>query len=118
MSGSTAFSSPAPDVRPGSRPSMPQTLRLTVNDAPERERLELHREFFRRMGVRFGSAATGTEPIGVDLTLRRLPGLQFSSGTLKGARHHRSRDSNDPTEDVGLMISREGEFLLGQRGRE
>jgi AraC-like DNA-binding protein len=97
---------------------MPETLRLTVNDAPERERLELHREFFRRMGVRFGSAATGAEPIGVDLTVRRLPGLQVSSGTLQGARHHRSRDSNDPTEDVGLMISREGEFLLGQRGRE
>ena len=97
---------------------MPETLRLTLNDAPEHERLELHRQFFQRQGVRFGSSATGTEPIGVDLTLHRLPGLQFSSGTLQGARHHRTRESNDPTEDVGLMINREGEFLLGQRGRE
>ena len=118
MSGSTALSSATPGVLPGSRPSMPGTLRLTLNDAPERERLELHRQFFQRQGVRFGSSATGSEPIRVDLTLRRLPGLQFSSGTLQGARHHRTRESNDPTEDVGLMINREGEFLLGQCGRE
>jgi len=118
MSGSTAFSSPTPGVLLGSRPSVPETLRLTLNDAPEHERLELHRQFFQRQGVRFGSSATGTEPIGVDLTLHRLPGLQFSSGTLQGARYHRTRESNDPTEDVGLMINREGGFLLGQRGRE
>jgi len=55
MSGSIAFSSPTPGVLPGSRRSMPETLRLTLNDAPERERLELHRQFFQRRGVRFGS---------------------------------------------------------------
>ena len=118
MSGSIAFSSPTPRVLPGSRRSMPETLRLTVNDAPERERLELHREFFKRQGVRYGSSATGTEPIGVDLTLHRLPGLQFSSGTLQGARFHRTRENSDPTEDVGLMINRGGGFHIGQCGRD
>jgi AraC-like DNA-binding protein len=118
MSGSAALSSPAPGLLHGSRRSVPKTLRLTVNDAPEHERLELHREFFQRQGVRYGSAATGTEPIGIDLTLHRLPGLQFSSGTLQGARFHRTRESSEPTEDVGLMINREGEFLISQRGRD
>src|SRR4029078_3243214 len=118
MSGSIAFSSPTPRVLPGSRRSMPETLRLTVNDAPERERLELHREFFKRQGVRYGSSATGTEPIGVDLTLQMLPGLQSSSGTLQGARFHRTRENSDPTEDVGLIINRGGGFHIGQCGRD
>lgn len=118
MSGSAASPSLTPGVLPASQPSVSETHRLTLNDAPEHERLELHREFFQRLGVRYGSSATGTEPIGIDLTLHRRPGLQFSTGKLQGARYHRVRESNDPTEDVGLMINREGEFLLGQRGRE
>src|SRR4029077_7119850 len=57
MSGSTTISSPTLGVLPGSRPSVPETLRLTVNDAPEHERLEIHRDFFRRQGIRYGSTA-------------------------------------------------------------
>lgn len=118
MSGSTALSSPNPGVPPGSRQPARETLRLVLDDAPEHERLALHREFFQRQGIRYGSSATGTEPIAVDLTMHKLPNLQFSSGRLQGARFHRTRENNNPTEDVGLMINRQGGFLISQRGRE
>src|SRR4051812_15574340 len=50
--------------------------------------------------------------------MHRFPGLVFSSSRLHGARYRRTRESNDPTEDVGLMISREGGFLVSHGGRE
>jgi len=118
MSDSTGLSSPTPGALPGSRPFVPERLRLTANDAPEHERLERHRQFFQQLGVRYGGSATGVDPIGIDLTMHRFPGLVFSSSRLHGARYRRTRESNDPTEDVGLMISREGRFLVSQRGRE
>jgi AraC-like DNA-binding protein len=96
----------------------PAVLRLPANEAPEHERPDLLREFFQRLGVRYEVAATGREPINIDLTLRRLPGLQFSSGTLQGARYLRTRDNNDPAEDVGLVVNPSGSLLLSQRGEE
>jgi AraC-like DNA-binding protein len=93
-------------------------LRLAANAAPEQERPHLLRDFFQRLGVRYDVAATGREPINIDLTLRRLPGLQLSSGRLQGARYIRTRDNNDPTEDVGLVVNPRGSLLLGQCGRE
>jgi AraC-like DNA-binding protein len=95
-----------------------EQLRIAVNDAPERERPALFRDFFRRLGVRYDVEATGIEPVKIDLTLHRLPGLQFSSGTLQGTRYRRTRENNDPTEDVGLVFNPEGTLLLAQNGRE
>ena len=71
--------------------------------------------FFARLGVRYDVMATGREPIKIDLTLRRLPGLQLSSGTLQGARYLRTRGS---TEDVGLVVNPRGKLLVAQCGRE
>jgi AraC-like DNA-binding protein len=93
-------------------------LRVAVNDEPERERPYLFRDFFRRLGVRYDVEPTGIEPVRIDLTLHRLPGLQFSSGTLQGTRYRRIRENNDPTEDVGLVFNPEGLLLLAQNGRE
>jgi len=103
---------------PGPRPSAPQVLRLDTNDAPEHARADLLREFFQRLGVRYEVAATGREPIKIDLTLRRLPGLQFSSGTLQGASYRRTRETNDPTEDVGFVLNPRGSLFVSQCGRE
>jgi AraC-like DNA-binding protein len=109
---------PAPGLPPGPRPSAPQLLRLDTTDAPEHTRADLLREFFLRLGVRYEVAATGREPIRIDLTLRRLPGLQFSSGTLQGASYRRTRETTDPTEDVGFVVNPRGSMLVSQCGRE
>ncbi|HKS61075.1 MAG TPA: AraC family transcriptional regulator [Xanthobacteraceae bacterium] len=93
-------------------------LRLAANEAPECARADLLREFFHRFGVRYDVTATGREPIAIDLTLRRLPGLQISSGALQGARYLRTRETTDPTEDVGLVVNPRGSMLLRQSGRE
>ena len=93
-------------------------LRVAVNDAPERDRPALFSEFFQRLGVRYDVEATGIEPVRIDLTLHRLPGLQFSSGTLQGTRYRRRRVNNDPTEDVGLVFNPHGALQVAQNGRE
>jgi AraC-like DNA-binding protein len=105
-------------IQVGSRPSMAEVLRLPANEAPEQARPDLLREFFYRFGVRYDVTATGREPITIDLTLRRLPRLQLSSGTLQGARYLRTRENNDPIEDAGLVVSPRGRLLVRQCGRE
>ena len=70
---------PVPGLPPGPRPSAPQVLRLDTDDAPEHARADLLREFFLRLGVRYEVATTGREPIRIDLTLRRLPGLELDT---------------------------------------
>jgi AraC-like DNA-binding protein len=115
MRSSTELSAPAPGVLPGSPPSAAATLRLAANDAPEDARPDLLREFFERLGVRYDVMPTGREPINIDLTLRRLPGLQLSSGTLQGARYLRARGS---TDDVGVVVNPRGKLLVAQCGRE
>lgn len=109
---------PAPTLAPQCPQAAPQVLRLPANEAPENERPDLLRDFFQRLGVRYDVTATGREPIKIDLTLRRLPGLQLSLGTLQGARYLRTRENNDPTEDVGLVFNPHGSLLVRQRGRE
>src|SRR5215468_10220929 len=103
MRGSTK--SNTPEVLLGSRPSPTGMLRLSLGDAPERERPVMLHEFFQRLGVRYDAEGAGEDPVEIDLTLQGLPGIQFLSGRLQGARYRRSRESNDPTEDVGLIIN-------------
>jgi len=109
----------APNAQRMPRVAAPaETLRIAVNDEPERERSSLFSDFFRRLGVRYDVEPTGIEPVRIDLTLHRLPGLQLSSGTLQGTRYRRIRENNDPTEDVGLVLNPQGALLLAQNGRE
>jgi AraC-like DNA-binding protein len=102
----------------GSRVSAAPMLRLSGGGLPERERPDLLREFFDKLGVRYETEFVGDDPIEIDLTLQGLPGLQLLSGRMQGARHRRSRESTDPTEDVGLLINPRGAHFLKQRGRE
>jgi AraC-like DNA-binding protein len=93
-------------------------LRLSGNGAPERERLVLLRDFFERLGVRYDSEPAGNDPIEIDLTLQGIPGLQLLSARMQGARFRRTRQSSDPTEDVGLLMNGKGAHFIAQRGRE
>src|SRR5262245_22435551 len=117
MRASAGFSA-APELRLGSRPSTTGMLRLALDDMPESRRPEGLRAFFERLGVRYDADHVGDDPVEIDLTLQGLPGLQLLSGRLQGARYLRTRESNDPTEDVGLIVNPGGQHLLCQRGRE
>ena len=116
MHGVTQPSSLVPGIQP--QPPAAGMLRLAANDAPECARADLLRECFHRFGVHYDVTATGREPVAIDLTLRRLPGLQISSGVLQGARYLRTRENTDPTEDVGFVINPRGSMLVRQSGRE
>jgi AraC-like DNA-binding protein len=93
-------------------------LRVSGNNLPERQRPVALREFFERLGVRYDYEPVGGDPIEIDLTLQGIPGLQLLSGRMQGARFRRTRESNDPTEDVGLLINPKGTHFLAQRGHE
>jgi AraC-like DNA-binding protein len=118
MHASIPAASHVPGVLLGSRPSAAPMLRLSGNGAPERERLVMLRDFFERLGVRYDSEPTGNDPIEIDLTLQGIPGLQLLSARMQGARFRRTRESTDPTEDVGLLMNGKGAHFVAQRGRE
>lgn len=109
---------PASGVLLGSRPSSAPMLRLSADGLPEYERPALLREFFSHLGVRYDAELVGGDPIEIDLTLQGLPGLQILSGKLHGARFHRTRENNDPTEDVGIVVNFGSRHLMAHRGRE
>lgn len=108
-----------PELRLGSRPSTTGMLRLLLEDTPEDKRPARLREFFEPLGVRYDAERAGDyAPVEIDLTLQGLPGIQFLSGRMQGARYRRTCASTDPTEDVGLVVNPHGGLLLAQRGRE
>jgi AraC-like DNA-binding protein len=93
-------------------------LRLSTGGAPECARPDLFCEFFERLGVDYAMSPEGDDPIEIDLTLRGLPGVQILTGKLQGVRLRRKRKSNDPTDDVGLLLNPGGTKRIFQRGRE
>jgi AraC-like DNA-binding protein len=93
-------------------------LRLALGDVPEHDRPTRLAEFFDRLGVRYDADQLGEDPIEIDMTLQGLPGLQLFSGRMQGARYRRTRQSNDPTDDIGLIVNPRGRHLIAQRGRE
>src|SRR5713101_6451760 len=107
-----------PELLLGSRPSAIGMLRLSLEGVPEYERPVLLREFFERLGVRYDAKPVGDDPIEIDLTLQGLPGIQLLSGRLQGACYRRTRESTDPTEDLGLVVNPRGLHLISQRGRD
>jgi AraC-like DNA-binding protein len=111
-------SSSTPEIMLGSRPSAAGMLRLSGKDAPEHERQRLFREFFERRGTRYEVEPLGGAPVEIDLTIHVLPGLNLLSARLLGARYRRMRESNDSTDDVGLMLNPGGTLHLSQRGKD
>jgi AraC-like DNA-binding protein len=104
--------------RLGARTPASPPLRLAPSDAPERERLLQLRTFFEQLGMRYDAVPLGRDPIAIEVALHGLPGIQFLSGRLQGVRYQRTRMSNDPTEDVGLVLNPGGTNFISQLGRE
>jgi AraC-like DNA-binding protein len=100
-----------------SSPAAP-VFRFSTDGMAEPERPILLREFFLRQGVRYDGERVGSDPVEVDVTLQRFPGLQLTSGRVQGARFRRTRESPHPTEDVALLVNPTGLQSVTQRGRE
>ena len=95
-------------------PSAPGTIRLTTGHAPEDERPLLLREFFEHLGVRYDAERVGSDPM-KSIHAAGFPAFTAVRQAAGRALHPLSK-SNDPTEDVGLIVN--GRALLAQRGRE
>jgi len=108
----------SPEIMLGSRPSAAGMLHLSGKDAPEHQRPRLLREFFERLGIRYEIEPLGGAPVEIDVTIQVLPGLNLLSARLLGARYRRMRESNDRTDDVGLMLNPGGSLHLSQRGKD
>lgn len=106
------------EVRLGSRPSAARRLHLALGGVPEAERPQRLRDFFLPLGIRYEAKVTGIDPVEIDIAVEGLPGIQQLSGRMQGAIYRRLRESNDPTEDVGLLLNPGGAFQLGQLSRE
>jgi AraC-like DNA-binding protein len=93
------------------------TLALSTDAAPESERLNLLREFFARIKVRYEAKPIDGSPITIELKAQALPGMQVLSGRLHGARYWRSVESANQ-EEVGLVVNTKGRQLIAQANRE
>lgn len=118
MRSSAPHSTAAPEKMIRSMRSSYGMLRLSLGGAPEQARPSLLREFSERMGVCYDAEPMGDAPFEIDITVRALLGLQLLSGRMQGSRTRRTRVSNDPTDDLGLMVNLRGPQLISQRGRE
>lgn len=103
-------------MEPG--PANFEAMRFSTHVLPERERTAAWREFFSpRL---FGGEV---EPLGEaglvsDLTVRRLPGLNFLSAVHSSVRFLRTRGSlADGCDDLGIHINMRA-CTMQQRGRE
>ena len=97
----------------GPPPSGP--IRFSLNDAPERERAGIYREFFGRSVARLDVELLPDAPFEVDITLQALPGLQLFSGRLHGSRNRRTREMlADGNDDFSLMVNLGGPYVVSQ----
>jgi hypothetical protein len=102
---------------PGPRGRGP--IRFSLNHVPERERPGLYREFLGRSVFRMDVEPLRNVPFEVDVTVRKLPGLQLFSGRLHGSRNGRTRELlADGNDDFALMVNLGGPYLVSQRRRE
>jgi len=94
-------------------------IRLSLDDAPERERAGRYREFLGRSVMRLDVEPLRDTPFEVDITVQALPGLQLFSGRLHGSRNQRTREMlADGKDDFSLMVNLGGPYLVSQGGRE
>ena len=99
------------EILNGSPPSGPGPIRLSLDDAPERERPGIYREFFGRSLFRLDVEPLRDHTFEVDVTLQKLPGLQLFSGRLHGSRNQRTRALlADGVDDFTLMVNLGGPY--------
>src|SRR5262245_16862994 len=94
-------------------------IQFSLNDAPERARPNLYREFFGRSLFRVDVEPLGDVPFEVDMKLQGLPGLHILTGKVHGSRNRRTREFiADNIDDFGLMVNLGGPYQITQGDRE
>src|SRR5437899_4399762 len=112
----TQFPSLTPDTLRGPRPSGP--IRLSLEDAPERERAVMYREFLGRMVMRVDVEPVRDLPFEIDMAAHALPGLQLLAGRAHGYCSTRTRELlADGNDEVGLTVNLGGPYLV-TRGQQ
>ena len=118
MHGVTQPSSLAPGIQAGSRPSAAATLRLAANEAPEHQRARRSAERVSSSAWAWNDHTKATRGTLRSRSTSPSAGASRSPADVRPDAEGRapsgvSRESNDPTDDVGLDRSiRAGHHLL------
>jgi len=110
MSDSARFPSPVSEMPLGTQLLASGSIRFTLENVPERERLPVFREVFGRTVLKYDLDPLPDMPFDVDLKFQALPGLMMMSGRMHGSRNRRTRETlaADPTDDIGMIVNVKG----------
>jgi AraC-like DNA-binding protein len=96
-----------------------QTLRLSADTVPARERLPMLREFYGPLIARLDMEPVADEPVRFELTARALANLTLARITSSPMRSRRTRKLiADGDDDVCFCISDTAGHLVSHLGRE
>jgi AraC-like DNA-binding protein len=107
------------EVLLGARPTGAAPIRLSLADAPERDRPGIYREFFGRSVFRLDVEPLGDVPFDADFTVQNLPDLMLLLGRVHGSCNRRTRAMlSDGLDHCSLMINLGGAYIISQGDRE
>jgi AraC-like DNA-binding protein len=90
-------------------------VHLALSEGSERERVEIFREFFGRVLFRLDVEPLCDRPLVVDITVRKLAGLQVFAGSRHGSRNSRTREMlADGADDFSLVMNLAGSYFIAQ----
>jgi AraC-like DNA-binding protein len=110
-----------PELLLGSASSSPITrpVRVSLGDAPMRDRAWLLQACFARLGFTYQVDPLRDVPIEADVVLSSVPGLGVATGRLQGSRNRRTRALVEGSaEDIGLIVNLRGQHLIAQGENE
>src|SRR5690242_18898863 len=111
------FPALTPDSLRTARPSGP--VRFSLDDAPERKRADIYREFFARSVMGVDVEPFGETSFDAKVMLQPLPGLQIFSGCVEDSRNRRTPALlADGRDEFTLFINLGGPYLITQGARE
>jgi AraC-like DNA-binding protein len=106
-----------PELLRSDRPAGP--VQFSLNDAPERQRPSLYRDFFARSVMGVDVEPFGETSFNAAVMLQPLPGLQIFSGRVYGSRNRRTPELlADGRDEFTLFINLGGPYLISQGARE
>jgi AraC-like DNA-binding protein len=120
MSDSTQSPSPTPAMPPGMQLLAPGSIRFSLDDVPEHERLPVFREVFGRTVLKYDLEPLPDIPFHVDLKFQALPGLAIMSGRIHGSRDQRTPETlaAEATDDIGMIVNLKGPHRITQGRQE
>jgi AraC-like DNA-binding protein len=101
---------PVPEMPLGMQLQAGGSVRFTLENIPEHERLPVFREVFGRHVLKYDLEPLPDVPFDVDLRFQVLPGLMMMSGRAHGSRNRRTFETlaADPTDDIGMIVNIRG----------